>query len=66
MRMEILLKQLTHDNYADALAINRDDLPKECVDTASSIMKLTDFGAEHHIIGHTFLAYTGKSRLVLS
>ncbi len=45
MRMEILLKQLTHDNYADALAINRDDLPKEWVD----IMKLTDFGAERNL-----------------
>lgn len=49
MRMEILLKQLTHDNYADALAINRDDLPKEWVDTASSIMKLTYFGAERNL-----------------
>ena len=54
--MEILLEQLTHDNYKDALSINRDDIPEEWVDTASYLMEVTDYGAEHHLIGHTYLA----------
>ena len=55
--MEIVLEQLTRDNYADALAIDRDDIPEAWVDTAASLMELTDYGAEHHLIGHTFLAW---------
>ncbi len=55
--MEIVLKQLTHDNYIHALAVNRDDIPEEWVDTAASLIEVTDYGAEHHLIGHTFLAY---------
>ena len=54
--MEILLEQLTHDNYDDAAAINRDDIPEEWVDNASFLMEVTDYGAEHHLIGHTYLA----------
>ena len=54
--MEIVLEQLTHDNYNDALHINRDDIPEEWVDTASYLMEVTDYGAEHHLIGHTYLA----------
>ena len=57
MNMEIVLKQLTHDNFAHASAIRRDDIPQEWVDTAASLMKVTDYGAQHHLIGHTFLAY---------
>ncbi len=53
---EIRLEQLTHDNYSDALMIDRDDIPAEWVDTAPYLMELTDYGAEHHLIGHTFLA----------
>ncbi len=55
--MEIVLEQLTHDNYPHALLINRDDVPEEWVDTAASLMETTDYGAEHHLAGHTFLAY---------
>ncbi len=53
--MRILLEQLTHDNYDDAVAINRDDIPVDWVDTANTLMEVTDYGAEHHLIGHTFL-----------
>ena len=55
--MEIVLEQLTHDNYPHALLINRDDVPEEWVDTAASLMETTNYGAEHHLAGHTFLAY---------
>ena len=59
--MEILtLAQLTHDNFRDARAINRDDIPEAWVDTADTLMEVTDYGAEHHLIGHTFIAYTGR------
>ena len=54
--MEIQLEQLTHENYPDALSVSRDDIPAEWVDTASSLMEVTDYGAEHHLIGHTYLA----------
>ena len=53
--MEIILEQLTHDNYTDALSINRDDIPEEWVGNASYLMEVTDYGAEHHLMGHTFL-----------
>lgn len=59
--MEILtLVQLTHDNYSDARAINRDDIPEAWVDTADTLMEVTDYGAEHHLIGHTFVAYVDE------
>jgi len=54
-QMKILLEQLTHDNYMDALSINRNDIPEEWVDDASYLMGVTDYGAEHHLMGHTFL-----------
>ena len=58
--MEILLEQLTHENYRDALKIDRTDIPEAWVDTASSLMEVSDYGKEHHLIGHTFLARIGE------
>ena len=57
--MEITLEQLTHGNYSHALEINRDDIPEAWVDNASYLMDLTDYGEEHHLIGHTYLARLG-------
>ena len=57
--MEITLEQLTHGNYSHALEINRDDIPEAWVDNAAYLMDLTDYGVEHHLIGHTFLARLG-------
>ena len=54
--MAITLEQLTHENYGDALAISRDDIPQAWVDGAETLMEITDYGAEHHLIGRTFLA----------
>ena len=54
--MNIELEQLTRDNFPDALAIDREDIPEAWVDTAAAIMEVTDYGAEHRLIGHTFLA----------
>ena len=55
--MEIVLEQLTRENYVHAQAVCRDDIPEEWVDTAASLMEVTEYGAEHHLIGHTYVAY---------
>ena len=57
MDMEIVLEQLTRENYVHAQAVCRDDIPEEWVDTAASLMEVTEYGAEHHLIGHTYVAY---------
>ena len=54
----IALEQLTHDNFSDAQSINRNDIPEAWVDNAAFLMETTDYGAEHCLIGHTFIAYT--------
>ena len=54
--MRVKLEQLTHENFGDALRIDRDDIPEAWVDTADTLMETTDYGAEHHLIGHTYLA----------
>ena len=54
--MDITLEQLTHDNYDEALTIDRTDIPNEWVDDVPALMGFTDYGAEHELIGHTFLA----------
>lgn len=52
----IILEQLTHENYKHACEINRDDIPEEWVDTAATIMDTNDYGLENNLIGHTYLA----------
>ena len=73
--MNIEFEELTHQNFLDACQIDRDDIPEDFVDTASTIMNITDYGLNHHCIGHTFVVkYNEKpiglilsdSRLVLS
>ena len=54
--MPLTLEQLTHENFSDALRIDRDDIPEAWVDTAATLMETTDYGAEHHLLGHTYLA----------
>ena len=54
--MSIILEQLTEENYKYALAINRDDIPEKWVDTAETIMEINNYGLEHGLIGHTYLA----------
>lgn len=58
--MEITLEQLTHENYADALTVDRDDIPEAWVDTAKTLMETTDYGEAHRLIGHTYLARLEK------
>ncbi len=51
----ISFEQLTHDNLTEAAAIRREDIPESFVDTAGTIMEITDYGLTHHLIGHTYL-----------
>jgi len=53
--MEITFEELTHDNLEKARNIDRSDIPEAFVDTADTIMYITDYGLEHGCIGHTFL-----------
>lgn len=54
--MAITLEQLTHENFSDAQRIDRDDIPEAWVGTAAALMATTDYGAAHHLMGHTYLA----------
>ena len=56
IKMNIELEQLTHENFEHALKIKRDDIPEEWVDDAETLMETTDYGQEHNLIGHTYLA----------
>ena len=53
--MEITFEQLTHQNFSAARALDREDIPESFVDTASTIMEITDYGYENNLIGHTYL-----------
>ena len=54
--MNIILEQLTKENYKYACEINRDDIPEEWVDTAKTIMDINEYGLENGLIGHTYIA----------
>ena len=53
--MNIEFEELTHQNFLDACQIDRDDIPEDFVDTASTIMNITDYGLIHRCIGHSFI-----------
>ena len=53
--MEITFEQLTHQNFSAARVLDRDDIPESFVDTAATIMEITDYGYENNLIGHTYL-----------
>lgn len=55
MIIEIEFEELTHQNFSDACQIDRDDIPEDYVDTASTIMNITDYGLIYHCIGHSFV-----------
>lgn len=53
--MNIEFEELTHSNYKYTFEIERNDIPEAFVDTAATLMEITDYGVKHHYIGHTFL-----------
>lgn len=52
--MEIELEELTHKNVESVSRIDRSDISEEFVDTVHTIIEITDYGVEHHCLGHTF------------
>ncbi len=54
-RTNIILEQLSDENASHAFDVNRDDIPEEWVDTAATILDVSAYGLENHLIGHTFL-----------
>ena len=56
----IVLEQLTVENQHHALTINRQDIPEDWVDSARTIIETTQYGLEHRLMGHTFLARMGE------
>lgn len=52
--MEIELEELTHQNVEAIRKIDRSDISEEFVDSVDAIMKITDYGVEHHCVGHSF------------
>jgi len=57
----ITLRHLTDENSRYAYQIDRTDIPEDWVDTADTIIELNRYGLEHHLPGHTFLAYLGDA-----
>ncbi len=53
MENQVILEQLTKENFKYATLIRREDIPEEWVDTASTIMEINEYGLEHNLIGHT-------------
>lgn len=51
---EIILELLTQQNIDAVRAIHRDDISEAWVDNADTIMELTQYGHDHHCIGHTY------------
>lgn len=50
----ITFELLSQANMAQTRAIQRDDVSEAFVDTADTIMELTQYGLEHHCKGHTW------------
>ena len=50
----ITFELLTEANFDRVRAIRREDISEAFVDTADTIMELTQYGLDHHCKGHTF------------
>ena len=51
---EITLELLSEQNIDAIRAIHREDINEAWVDTADTLMELTQYGLDHHCIGHTY------------
>ena len=63
--MDITFEELTHGNFPYAQKIKRDDIPETWVDNAETIMEITDYGAAHNCLGHTYLVKLGQTYIGL-
>ncbi len=53
--MNIEFEELTNQNVELARGIDRSDISPKFVDDLNTIMEYTNYGVEHHCIGHTFV-----------
>lgn len=58
---EISLELLSEKNIDAVRAIRREDISEDFVDNADTIMELTQYGLDHHCIGHTFAVKFGAA-----
>lgn len=63
--MDITFEELTHGNFPYAQKIKRDDIPEAWVDSAETIMEITDYGVAHNCLGHTYLMKLGQTYIGL-
>lgn len=52
---------LSESNFGAVLGIQRDDISEAFVDTAQTILELTQYGLEHHCKGHTYAIKQGEA-----
>lgn len=60
-QQEITLELLCSENIDAVRAIRREDISEDFVDTADTIMELTQYGLDHHCIGHTYAVKCGTA-----
>lgn len=63
--MNLTFEELTRENFPDACKIDRTDISETFVDNATTIMETTEYGLEHHCIGHTFLIRYNRTPVAL-
>ena len=57
----LVLEPLTEKNLPVVLAIRREDVSEDFVDSAASLWELTQYGAEHGCLGRTFAVMLGEA-----
>ena len=58
---EISLELQSEENIDDVRKIRREDISEAWVDSADTLMEITQYGLEHNCIGHTFaVKYGGR------
>lgn len=61
----ISFELLTKQNIDAVRAIQREDISEEWVDNADTIMEITQYGLDHHCIGHTYAVKYGDAYIGL-
>lgn len=62
---QITLELLCEKNMDFVRAVRREDVSEAFVDSADAIMKITQYGVDHHCIGHTFAVKYGNDYIGL-
>ena len=60
-KTDITLELLCGENIDAVRAIHREDVSEDFVDTADTLMELTQYGLEHGCLGHTYAVKLGET-----